>query len=167
MKIILIGFMGAGKTKISKLLGEKLLLPVIETDDLVLQQIGRKSIADIFSIDGEIRFRELEMDICKGLRNQNNIIISCGGGVIMNRLNIDYMKEHGGIVIYLKTSWEVILERCGDSPKRPLLKDKIKAKQLYELRQPLYQCYADLTIDRQQQTVDETVQQILIKLSIQ
>lgn len=165
MKIILIGFMGSGKTKIAKTLAESLSLPVLEMDDVIVQKSGKSSVAEIFALEGEIRFRELEMKVCKYVGQQNNVIVSSGGGVVMNQLNMDYMKKNRSIVIYLNTPWEIILERCDDSTKRPLMRDKIKAKQLYRLRQPLYRFYADIMIDRKRQTINETVQQILLKLT--
>jgi shikimate kinase len=59
----------------------------------------------------------------------------------------------------------MIRERCGKSDKRPLMKDRVKAKQLYDLRQPLYEYYADITIDRGEQSVEQTAQTILQKLA--
>jgi shikimate kinase len=165
MKIVLIGFMGSGKSHVAQVLGQKLRLPVLEMDDMVVQKSGKKSVAEIFLSEGEIKFRELEMEVCRMLRKVQNMIISCGGGVVMNQLNMDYLKENEGIIISLDISWEMILERCGKSDKRPLMKDRVKAKQLYDLRQPLYEYYADITIDRGEQSVEQTAQTILQKLA--
>ena len=83
MNIILIGFMGSGKTAISQELGKKLNLPAIDMDDLIEEKAGMTT-PEIFDKFGEKRFRELETEVAKELGEKSNIIIATGGGVILN-----------------------------------------------------------------------------------
>lgn len=156
MKIILIGFMGSGKTTVAKALAEKLNLEVIEMDDLIVERSGRKTINEIFEKDGEICFRELEIEICKELKNKDNIIVSTGGGVVMNKINIDFLKENGR-VIFLKTPLKTIKKRLKNSKDRPLFQNKKNVKKIFNFRQKLYEEYGDLIIDTNSKTIDEIV----------
>ena len=134
MKISLIGFMGSGKTSVAKVLARKLNLKNIEMDDLVLKKSKRQSIPEIFSKDGEAHFREIEIEVARDLRTEKDKIISTGGGVIMNKITIDYLKENGKI-IFLKTSFKTILDRLINDVSRPLFKDKSKARKLFLFRE--------------------------------
>jgi len=158
MKLILIGFMGSGKTTISKALGKKFNLEVIEMDDIVLKKSGRSSVSEIFDKDGERRFREIEIEVAKNLSSKNNCIISTGGGVIINKIIIDYLIQQGKVV-FLKTSFEEIKKRLSkdDNINRPLFKDKKLMKKIFNFRQLLYEEYADLIINTDNKTVNEIV----------
>lgn len=159
MKLILIGFMGSGKTTVGNLLAKKLNLEVIEMDELIIKQEG-KSINNIFSQDGEIKFRELETQIAKDLDIKNNVVISTGGGVVTNKKNIDYLKKNGKI-IFLKTSFTEIEKRLKNVKDRPLFKDKKKAKELFIFRQSLYEEYADLIVNTNGRSVEEVTYEII------
>ncbi len=91
MKIILIGFMTSGKTTVARLIAEQLSLAVLETDEII-QQIAGKSIEAIFEESGETSFREYEITAAKTIRGKNNVVISTGGGVVMNKIILDYLK---------------------------------------------------------------------------
>jgi len=159
MKIILIGFMGSGKTTVAKKLGEKLDLKVIEMDDLIIKKSG-KSIRQIFSENGEAQFRELETKVAKNLEKRDKCIISTGGGVVMSKINIGYLKENGKI-IFLKTSFLEITERLKNNNDRPLFKDKKMAKKLFIFRQKLYEEYADLIINTDGKSVEKITYEII------
>ncbi|MDO8524623.1 MAG: shikimate kinase [bacterium] len=146
MKIIFIGFMGAGKSFFSKRFAEHLGLERVETDELAIKKSGRASIKEIFEKDGEIRFRELEIETAKELQEKDNVVIDTGGGVVLNKIILDYLRKDG-VVIFLKSSLPAIEERFKDDEARPLWKDKEKFRQFYELRLPLYQQYADVEVD--------------------
>jgi len=162
MKISLIGFMGSGKTSVAKILSKKLELKNIEMDDLVLKKSKRKNISEIFAKDGEVRFREIEIEAAKDLRILRNVIVSAGGGVVMNKLNIDYLRENGEI-IFLKTSFETIRKRLKNDISRPLFKNIGVAKKLFLFREGLYKEYADLIINTDNLSIEE-VANSLIKL---
>lgn len=158
-KITLIGFMRSGKTSVSIELGKKLQIPRIEMDDIILQMSGRKSVSEIFDKDGEIKFRELEIRISRKLKNNKNIIISAGGGIIMNKINLDYLKQNDS-VIFLKTSFEIIKKRLKQDTTRPLFRDLVKAKKLYDFRQSLYLEYANLVINTDDKTIKKVCDEI-------
>lgn len=163
MKIIIIGFMGAGKTTVSKELANKLNIKRIEMDDLITIKSGRNSNWEIFDKDGEVGFREFEIAVAKDLRGETDVIISTGGGIILNQINFLYLKE-GSIVIFLKNSFETSTKRLDENHRPPLFRDEQKAKVLFDLRLPLYEYYADIVIETDNKPVDEIVNKILEKI---
>ena len=86
--IALIGFMGTGKTAVGQALAERLGKEFIETDTLIEVKAGR-SIPEIFRRHGETAFRELEIEAIKEIAGRDNAVIACGGGVVLNKINID------------------------------------------------------------------------------
>ncbi len=107
--IALIGFMGTGKTAVGRVLAKKLGRKFLELDSLIEQKAG-KSIPEIFQQDGEIAFRELEIEVTKKVAGQQNAVIACGGGVVLNQINIDRLRAEGRVV-YLTASPRAILKR--------------------------------------------------------
>ncbi len=146
MNIVLIGFMGSGKTSVAKILAKRLGREAMETDDLILKKSRRKSINEIFEKDGEKIFRSLEARAAEELSFAENKIISTGGGIVMNKKNMARLKKNGKI-IYLKDSFEKIKQRLKKDQTRPLFKDQKKAKNIFRLRAPLYSKYADEIIN--------------------
>jgi len=159
----LIGFMGTGKTSVGRVLAVRLKKEFIRTDDLIAESAG-KSIPEIFEEDGELRFRELETEVVKRISDKKGMVIDCGGGVILNRINVDNLKKNSRIIL-LTASPEAILERVlKDAEQRPLLEtqDKLeRIKQLLSLREPLYKRFADFEIDTSNLDVDQVVDKIL------
>ena len=150
--------MGAGKTTVGKLLAEKLKLEYIDMDKLAMQISRYNSIDEIFDKAGEIAFRELEIAAAKKVRNTKNIVIATGGGVIMNKIIIEYLKEDS-IIVFLKTSFEETKKRVASNP--PYLFRNIKnAQNLYTLRLPLYHYYANKTVITDNKTPEEVVEEI-------
>lgn len=165
MKIILIGFMGSGKSNVGKLLSKKLNLPLIEMDERVLKQSGRNNINEIFKIDGELRFREIEIEVSKDLQEIKNAIIATGGGIVVNKIIVDYLKRKGrNIIVFLDTEFETINNRIKNNSSRPLFLNKKESKRLFEIRQPLYDNYADIVIKTDNKTVKNITQEIIKKL---
>ncbi len=164
--IALIGFMGVGKTAVGKVLAEKLGRSFVELDSLIEQKAG-KSIPDIFQQDGETAFRELEIEVTKEVSKDRNLVIACGGGVVLNKINIDRLRQQSRIV-YLTASLGVILKRVsGDGDERPLLKAANRALNIRELlrfRKPFYERAADITIDTSKLDIDSVAEQIIEKL---
>ena len=160
--IILIGFMGSGKSSVAHELAHTLKLNIQESDALVLSKSRRKSINDIFSLDGEIRFREMEIEIAKKLSGTKNSVISTGGGMIINKISIDYLKKNG-IVIFLDTSFGEITKRLKGDTTRPLFSNIIAAQKLFQLRKSLYQAYADNSIVTDGKSVSE-ITNLIIKI---
>jgi len=143
--IVLIGFMGAGKSSVAPLLARKLKFDVLEMDDLVLKKSEKRSIKEIFQTDGEEQFRELEHRVAKSLQNKTRLVISAGGGVVMKEETMEKLKQHATIV-FLSTAFEAIEKRLIDTSDRPLWKDISQTKKLFALRKPLYEQYADIIV---------------------
>ena len=164
--IALIGFMGVGKTAVGEALAEKLDKKFIELDSLIEQKAG-KTIPEIFRQDGEIAFRELEIEVTKEVAKDKNQVIACGGGVVLNKINIDRLRNESTMV-YLEASPQVILKRVsGGRTERPLLKASNKALTIQELlrfRKPFYERAADIKIDTSKLAIDSVVEQIINKL---
>ena len=144
--IVLVGFMGAGKTFISNYLSSKCCMKRVSTDDLI-ENFEKRTIADIFRESGEEYFRKIESQIIKDISEQKNIIVDCGGGVVLRQKNIDCLKKRG-ILFYLSTTAEEIYQRVKDQKQRPLLNvenPKEKIRELLEQRNGFYE-KADYTI---------------------
>lgn len=152
----LIGFMGSGKSSVSAYLSQQLALAEIEMDQLIVQREGM-SITELFTVKGEDYFRSCETSLLKELQEQQKIIVSCGGGVVLRRENTALMKKHGRI-IYLTASPETIYARVKDSRERPLLNDHMNIPyitQLIEKRQEYYLQAADIVLDTDGKTVKQ------------
>jgi len=162
--IVLIGFMGSGKSKIARSLAEHLKLECVATDALIEARAGQ-AINAIFQSHGEAYFRKLESETIKEVSHRRGIIIDCGGGVVLRQENLQHLKHHG-IVFYLQASPEVIYERIKHETHRPLLKgpDPLGCiKELYQQRLPLYN-QADHVIDANDESIEGPVIEILKKI---
>jgi shikimate kinase len=164
--IALIGFMGTGKTAVGRLLAKKLGRKFIELDSVIEKRAG-KSIPEIFVEDGEIAFRELEIKATKEVTRTKRTVIACGGGVVLNRINIDRLKE-GAVIVYLTATPSVILKRTlREDGKRPLLDVENPLETIRELlkfRKPLYERAADITVSTARLSVEAVADEIIEKL---
>ena len=164
--IALIGFMGTGKTAVGKLLAEKLGKEFIELDAVIEKRAG-KSIPEIFQQDGEIGFREMEIEITREVASKKNAVFACGGGIILNKINIDRLSKEC-IIICLTASPMIILKRTSvDTDDRPLLTLPDRMRQIKELlrfRRPFYERSADITINTSKMNVHLVVERIIEKL---
>ena len=164
--IALIGFMGTGKTAVGKALSEKLNKEFVEMDALI-EQKAKKPIPDIFQQDGEVTFRELEINIAKEVAQRKNLVIACGGGIVLNKINIDRLRKES-IIVYLTASPEIILRRVsGGKEIRPLLDvadPTSEIRELLKFRKPFYEQAADVQIDTSKLTITSTAEQIIDKL---
>ena len=164
--IALIGFMGVGKTLVGRLLAKKLSRKFIELDSLIEQQAG-KSIPEIFEQDGEIAFRELEIEATKRIAREKYSVIACGGGLVLNKINIDRLREEARIV-YLTASPRAILKRVSsEEGQRPLLEvdnPTLTISELLKFRKPFYERAADIIINTSKLDIDAVAEQIIEKL---
>jgi 3-phosphoshikimate 1-carboxyvinyltransferase len=160
-KWVLIGFMGSGKSTVAQLLAEQHQRVLVEMDDWIVQQSGKNSVSDIFDQEGEAAFRLLEAQLAESLKFKTNVVISTGGGVIMDAEVMRNLSDQA-MVIWLKAGWETILDRLKKQQKgdRPLSRDLEKASSLYAQRLPLYQQAAHLTIETDGLTPQAIVNQI-------
>lgn len=146
--IVLIGFMGCGKSTIGKELAKNFNFSFIDTDNIIkIEQ--QKSIQEIFDTFGESYFRSIEKKVYEKVSNLKNCVISTGGGVIKDKQNIQNLKKNG-IIVYLKATPEKIYENIKYDNKRPLLKNQDKFNTICSLlkeREPLYKKYANIVFD--------------------
>lgn len=158
--------MGTGKSAVGKVLAKKLERKFIELDALIEQKAG-KSIPEIFQREGEIAFRELEIQAVKDIARAKRTVIACGGGVVLNRINIDRLRE-SAVIVYLTASTGVILSRTsGSRTVRPLLNVSDPAsriKTLLKFRRPFYENAADIKINTSRVDIGAVVEQIIDKL---
>lgn len=159
MNIILIGFMGTGKSSVAPILARKLKMEYIEMDKLVEKKAG-KSIEKIFRDEGESVFRGYEVAVASDLRNINNSVVSCGGGVVMNKIIINDLKQNG-IVVGMFADFETIFKRVESDLPRPLFKDRKIAEKLYNFRKPLYELYSDRKVSTDNKSVEEVAEEIV------
>ena len=161
--IALIGFMGTGKTVAGKALAEKLGKEFFELDPLIEKKAG-KTIPAIFNEDGEIAFREFEIEVIKEVSKERNAVIACGGGVVLNKINIDRLKKES-VIVYRTASPRVILRRTSrDSEERPLLviaNPALTIRELLRFRRPLYERAADTTVNTSRLNIDSVVTKII------
>jgi shikimate kinase len=159
--IVLIGFMGTGKTSTGRLLANRLGLGFIDIDKKIETESGM-SITDMFAQHGENYFRLKEeaavADVCQG----SNMVIATGGGVVLCKENMVRLRECG-IIISLSATVETIIERTGRRSTRPLLnrpdREEVIAKLLVE-RAELYQ-EAEFVIDTSNISPHQTVERII------
>ncbi len=162
--IVLIGFMGAGKSLVAQRLSRMLGVAFASTDQLI-EQKEQRTVAEVFRDSGEEYFRKLEKEIVVKLAQKKNIIIDCGGGVVIQNENLINLKKTG-ILFYFYTSPEVIYRRTKFHSTRPLLNvsDPLaKIKELLAKRKSYYE-QADYVIDTDLQTVEQTADAVLKQL---
>lgn len=165
MKIILIGFMGSGKSSVGKALSKKLKMKFLDIDNEV-ERIEGCSITDLFEKHGQEYFRSLENDLLKKILKEKNIIVSTGGGIIARKENLELLKRENK-VIFLDANVETIIKNVSkEISKRPLLKDSknlyIEVDNLLYKRYEKYKQIADFTIDVNEKNIEEVVSQILV-----
>jgi len=163
MKIVLIGFMGTGKSSVAPLLADKLGLDTVEMDDLIVQRAGQ-AIADIFAAGGEPAFRALEARVSDALQDRHNVVISTGGGVVMDQTTWEYLSKNA-VVVELTATFDTILGRINPAAlPRPLFADETQAKALYELREPLYSKYAAIHVATDGRSVEAVASEVAKQL---
>lgn len=165
MNIVLIGMRGAGKTTIAKLLSKKLQKEVIETDDLVAKK-AKTTIANIVKNNGWDYFRDLESEVIQDIAEKNNIIISCGGGVVVKPKNIDKLKQNGKI-FWLQVSVATLLKRIGNDNNRPSLTGRPQKEDMEIVLKERYEMYkkaADKIIDTEKLSKKEVAEKIIESL---
>lgn len=155
--IILIGFMGSGKSTFGQLIANKLSCDFVDTDHYIERKEGR-SISDIFSDDGEEYFRSLETEVLKELlTSDKRQVLALGGGTPLRKENRELIKN-GGYTIFLKISAAEAYERLKEDTERPLLQvsdPKERIGELLSMRNPLYEEAADYVLCEENKTLDD------------
>ncbi len=164
--IILIGFMGAGKSTIGRWLSRKLSRQLLDTDAMIEARAGM-TISEIFAVRGEDAFRTAETEVLEGLAQRRQpVIISTGGGMPMREENRRALRSLGRVV-YLRTKPETVCERLAGDTTRPLLAGgdrQQKAKELLARRGPVYEETAHLAVDTDGRTPEEIAEEIIRQL---
>ena len=163
--IILIGFMGCGKTSVGLRLASELGYKFYDTDQLI-EKDSKRLIRNIFEEDGEEYFRSLETKLIKDLKGKlNDSILSVGGGLPITPGNSELLKELG-TVVYLNTSIDTIRERLKEDMTRPLLAGK-NAKdmdKLYQFRTPIYEAGCHYMVETDNKDFNEIIEAIRLRI---
>ncbi|MHB8986516.1 MAG: shikimate kinase [Eubacteriales bacterium] len=159
--IVLIGFMGTGKTAVGRRLAARLGRRFVDTD-AAIEEVTGKTVSQIFVRDGVTRFRSEETLLARKLSVQEGLVISTGGGMVISPENVSCLKEKG-VLIALTASPEVIYQRVKNKKNRPLLQKaemRERIEGLLEERAGVYDV-AEYTMDTSNANIDQTVDQIL------
>ncbi|MGB1799267.1 MAG: shikimate kinase AroK [Gammaproteobacteria bacterium] len=160
--IILIGPMGAGKTTIGRQLAKRLSKGFYDSDYEIERHTG-VDIPLIFEIEGEKGFRKRESQVLEELVSNKNIVLSTGGGAVLDEGNRKLLSNNG-IIIYLKSTAEKLYKRVANDKRRPLLQtdDRLnKIKSILKEREPIYLSLANEVIETQEQSIKQITQKIV------
>ena len=156
--IVLIGLMGSGKTTVGKIIARKLCWEFVDTDSLIVEQAGGRSIPDLFAEEGEAGFRKRESDALRGLLGRRNSVIATGGGIITTARNLPLLR-HLGYLVWLEAPVTLLARRTSFNQDRPLLQDTdptARLQSLLTVRGPIYKELADLRIQTQDLQPEES-----------
>lgn len=159
--IILVGFMGAGKSTVGRELERLGGFHLIDLDSVIVQQAGR-SIPEIFATEGEDRFRDYEAAALRSLGGRHHSVIATGGGVVGREENWTVMRRLG-TVVYLRAAWPALRQRLAGSQGRPLAdagQELGQVEDLWRRRLPLYE-RADFGVDTDALSATEVARAIL------
>jgi len=162
--VVLVGFMGTGKTSVARKLAERLNREFLELDAIIEKKEGI-SIKEIFEKNGEPYFRKAEKDVIKEVSEKKGTVISAGGGAVIDEENLNRLKKNS-IIVCLEASPDVILKRTKNNTRRPLLNVSDPKKTIEELlkqRDPYYK-KSDHIINTDNLTIDQVIDQILTLL---
>ena len=161
--IILTGFMATGKSTIGKKLSTQLNMNFVDTDELIERNLNKK-ITDIFKENGEQYFRQQETKVIEEISDLTSYVISCGGGVVLNKYNIDLLRKNG-IIVNLYASAQEIYKRISNNKDRPLLENTSiqKIQELMDYRKLFYK-NCDISINTDNLSVEQITNLIISKI---
>lgn len=165
--LMLIGFMGTGKSTVAGKLKQVLQVEQIEMDALIAEEAGM-SIPEIFEKFGESHFRDLETEMLRKFKEKKPVIVSCGGGAVLRDENIEIMRGQGKIILLTATP-QTVYERVKDNHDRPVLNGNMNVEYISELmekRRVRYETAADIVIATDGKTVDEICNEILEEVKV-
>ena len=163
--LVLIGFMGAGKTTMSDYFSTMFAMDSVEMDQVIARREGM-TIPEIFEVHGEEYFRNYETDLLIEMQSRKNTVISCGGGVPMRDRNVAEMKKNGRVILLTATP-ETILERVKDDHSRPLLENNKNIpfiQSLMDKRRDKYEAAADIIIPTDGRSIQDIGEEIISRL---
>jgi shikimate kinase len=159
--VVLVGFMGTGKSRVGKILAAKMGRKFVDLDEEIVERCGI-NINEIFTRYGEDRFRELESEEVRRVSAMEDIVISTGGGVLIKSANVEKLRQNG-VLVCLTASAGEILRRVGGRTHRPLLnvEDRLGAiEEKLEERRRLYDL-ADISVDTETGGADMIADEVL------
>lgn len=163
MNISLCGMMGVGKTTVGRQVAAQLNCRWFDTDDVIIARYG--SISDLFAQKGGAYFRALETETVRELTEEDGLVLSLGGGLVLREENVALLKKNG-MILYLKASEETILSRAAANDNRPLLKgdaaERIHA--LLAVRDPIYTACADVIVRVDGKSVREVREEVVKRI---
>jgi len=159
--IVLMGFMGTGKSEVGRRLARRLGRDFFDTDRLIEERAG-KNVSAIFAEDGEVTFRAMETDVVRDVVTHAGAVIAVGGGAVVNPVNTRALRDAGSLMVHLTADRETILGRIGEATDRPLLGSDPGAAitRLQAERGPIYAAAADATVDTSGRRADDIVDEI-------
>jgi shikimate kinase len=160
--IVLIGFMGSGKSSAGRILERKTGWPRFDTDEMVSARFGRP-IGEVFAADGEEKFRDAETEALNGLLASGAAVIVTGGGVVLRPGNVELLRRLG-TVIHLEADQETLFRRVMRRANRPLLQTenpRATLAELLEIRLPIYRQAADFQVDTSRLTHEEVAEAVM------
>ncbi len=156
--IWLIGMMGTGKTTVGALVAQRLTMPLVDTDTVVMESSGR-TIADLFEESEEV-FRAEERKAIASVAASQSAVVSTGGGAVIDPANASLMSDSGAIVL-LAASVEEIVDRIGSTATRPLYRDRAQLDELLAARWPRYIESADHVVDTDGKTPQDVAEEVV------
>ena len=163
MNIVLIGYRGAGKSAVGRMLASRLGYQLVSTDAEIVKR-AQRTVPEIIAQEGWEYFRDLESDICRELANRDHLVIDTGGGAILRTQNIESLKKNG-TVFWLTATVETLVKRIGSDNQRPSLTgtksfvDEIQ--DVLQERIPKYQAAADHVIATDNRSINQLVEALL------
>ncbi|MCC6849716.1 MAG: shikimate kinase [Deltaproteobacteria bacterium] len=158
--VVLMGFMGTGKSEVGRRLAQRLGRSFVDTDHAIEERAGKR-VAAIFADDGEAAFRRLEREAVADAASRGGVVIAVGGGAVLDPENVRRLRD-SGVLVHLTARPEIIVRRVGDGGGRPLLRDDPRAAvtRLLAERGPAYAAVADVTIDTSERNAGQVVEEI-------
>lgn len=165
MNLILVGFMASGKTTVGRRLSKRLGYAFLDTDHFIESEIGC-SVAEIFSIQGEAYFRELETRLADKLHRTQNTVVATGGGIVMSPGNLERLRR-AGVLVFLKTDREDLIRRLERDTRRPKVQNSDLSETVDRLmgeRLPVYE-KSDVIVETKGKSINRICGEILRKIS--
>lgn len=159
--IFLVGMMGSGKTTLGRSLAQRLEMPFVDTDKVLVERTG-VPVTTIFEIEGEDGFRRRESAVIAELAEGEGHVVATGGGAVLAASNRSLMRAHG-TVVYLRARLEHLWERTRHDTTRPLLatpNPRATLAELMQLRDPLYREAAHIVVDTGSQAASSLVARV-------
>lgn len=164
MKLVLVGFMGSGKSTVGKFLSEKLSLSLVDLDSIIVERTGL-SIPQIFKEKGEEFFREKERELLlEKLKGNSSFILSTGGGAPAYKNNMEIINSYATSV-FLYADFKTLYSRISGDENRPLASlDEVRLRELYQKRFPFYR-KAHFTVDTSGKSPEQVADEIILLLN--